>query len=109
MQKNKVLDNFVSYFVQNLTAYNILLVKPNAVRELTVLDQELTNIEVQWQPPVNDWKLMYKVSYRSEWQTPGVWQVRSLSLYTEGSFTQSAHISSVIVSLCRRLVSGQIM
>ena len=50
--------------------------KPNAVKELTVLDQDLTNIEIQWQPPVTDRKLMYMVSWRSQWDADGVWRVR---------------------------------
>ena len=49
--------------------------KPNAVKELTVLDQDLTNIEIQWQPPVTDRKLMYMVSWRSQWDGPGTLQV----------------------------------
>lgn len=52
-------------------------VKPNAVTELIVLDQELTNIKVQWQPPINDRKLIFRVRYRSQWDPHGQWQVRT--------------------------------
>ena len=58
------------YFVVNM-----ITVKPNAVKELTILDQDLTNIEVQWQPPVTDRKLMYMVSWRSQWDDDRAWQV----------------------------------
>ncbi len=56
-------------------AFNIA-VKPNRVTDVKVLDQELNNIKVQWQPPVNDRELVFLVSYRSQWQPQGVEQVR---------------------------------
>ena len=67
----------------------VFSVKPNKVKELTILDQTLNNIEIQWQPPVTDRKLKYLVSWRSQWQAADQWQVES-DFYSFQFFTDRA-------------------